>query len=312
MPKKIVIPFVVLFLATLVSVLAWLLHNHTFAVLEPQGFIADAQHRVFLFAIILSLFGLIPTFTFAIFVAVRYRASNNNTYEPERGANYGLSFAWWIFLVSIISVLAIVTWQTTHQFDPYNPIQSSTHKPLTIQVISLDWKWLFIYPEQNIAVVNTLALPQNTPVTLQLTADAPMSSLWIPQLSGQLYAMPGMVNKLNLMADKTGDYAGSNAEISGAGFASMRFTTHVLSDNDFDTWVNNVKKSPKPLTMDAYQQLAKPSTDTPIIYYSSRDNRLYDTIVMKYVMPSATPTPVNSPAHTAETHQTNMADMPGM
>lgn len=312
MPKKIVIPVVVILLASLVLTLVWLLHDKTFALFEPSGFIADEQHRIFILAVCLSLFGLVPVFSFATFVAIKYRAGNTqNDYRPDWNKNYIISAAWWLFLATIIAIFAVVAWDTTHQYDPFEPIKSNV-KPINIQVVALRWKWLFIYPDQNIATVNEMAFPEKTPVVFHLTADAPMNSFWIPQLVGQVYAMSGMETTLNMMADHTGTYQGSAAEISGAGFADMRFKAKSMTDQDFESWVQTVKQSPTTLNLQVYNQLAQPSEHTPVTYFGSRDVSLYDTIMMKYMKPAATPTPSNAQANTADKQQMNMADMPGM
>jgi cytochrome o ubiquinol oxidase subunit 2 len=152
-------------------------------------------------------------------------------------------------------------------------------------VIALDWKWLFIYPEQRIATVNYVAFPEKTPVNFQITADAPMNSFWIPQLGGQIYAMPGMSTKLHLMADRTGEFRGSSANISGEGFAGMTFTAKSDTSAGFDRWVKSIKQSPNQLSLGTYDQLAKPSQDNPPMYYSLKEHNLYDIVVMKFMEP---------------------------
>jgi cytochrome o ubiquinol oxidase subunit 2 len=149
------------------------------------------------------------------------------------------------------------------------------------------WKWLFIYPEQKIATVNFVQIPLNTPVQFELTADdAPMSSFWIPNLSGQLYTMTGMVNHLNIMANTPGDFPGSSAEISGAGFAGMKFTARVGSSDDFNVWAQAAKQSPNMLDGATYASLLKPSENNPIAVYTTADSGLYDTVLMKYMAPA--------------------------
>ena len=146
------------------------------------------------------------------------------------------------------------------------------------------WKWVFIYPEQQIATVNFVNVPVGTPVTFELTADeAPMSSFWIPNLGGQLYSMTGHVNRLNLMAEEAGDYPGSSAEINGAGFAGMKFTARASQPKDFDAWVQRVKQSSDVLDAASYKSLVQPSENNPAVFYSAYDNDLYDTVVTKYM-----------------------------
>jgi len=263
-----------------------LLRNTTFAVLEPAGLIAAQEHRLFLFAILLSLVGVVPVFIFTVYVVLSYRdGKTKRAYSPDWEKETPLQVAWWIFLVLIILTLGIVTVITTHRLDPFKPIESSV-KPLTIQVVALQWKWLFIYPEQNIATVNYVVFPEKTPITFELTADAPMNSFWIPQLGGQLYAMEGMVNRTHLQADRPGEYKGSSAEISGEGFAGMKFIAKATTGAEFDSWVASVKNSGELLDLKKYTTLAKPSENTPVTLYAPVQNGLYNEIVMKFMAPS--------------------------
>ena len=179
-------------------------------------------------------------------------------------------------------LLATVMWPAAHKLAPQKLINTGL-KPLTIQVIAMRWKWLFIYPQQNIATVNFVQIPTNVPVQFELTADeVPMSSFWIPHLGGQLYAMTGHVNQLNLMADTTGDFAGSSAEINGAGFAGMKFTTRASSMKDFDQWVQNVKSTSGTLDSASYEKLLAPSENNAVTFYSKAGPDIYDTMLMKY------------------------------
>jgi cytochrome o ubiquinol oxidase subunit 2 len=159
-------------------------------------------------------------------------------------------------------------------------LESNT-KPLKIQVVALQWKWLFIYPEQGIATVNFVQFPEQTPINFEITADAPMNSFWIPQLGGQIYAMPGMVAKLHLIADKEGSYRGSSANLSGKGFAGMKFIAKSSSEADFEAWVDSVRQS-GPID---YTKVAEPSEYAPAAFYSLSDDNLFNQIVMKYMVP---------------------------
>lgn len=256
-------------------------------VLHPKGEIAQQQFDLIMFTTLLSLLVVVPVFTLTFYIVWKYRESNTKTkkkYRPDWDGHRGLEATWWLIPLAIISVLAVVTWQSSHKLDPYKPLASDA-KPVTIKVIALQWKWLFIYPEQNIASVNQVQFPVDRPVNFEITADAPMNSFWIPQLGGQVYAMAGMQTKLHLMADHVGDYRGSSANISGEGFASMKFTAQARTQVDFDQWVKTAKRSRGQLTMEAYDTLAKPTRDVPPVTYAAADNRLYDTVMMKYMMP---------------------------
>ena len=256
-------------------------------ILNPSGIIALKERNLMAFTALLGAIVLIPVFILTVAIALRYREGNKKaTYTPEWNTNHLAEVIWWGIPILIIGILAIVTWQSTHTLDPYKPLPNHK-KTLTIQVVALDWKWLFIYPDQNIATVNYVQFPTDTSVRFDLTSDTVMNSFWIPKLSGQLYAMPGMVTKLHLNATEAGDYKGSAANISGKGFAGMKFTARASSEEAFNLWVTHVRNTEKtPLTLDTYATLMKPSENNPVTYYSSVPDGFYDTIVMKYMMPA--------------------------
>ncbi len=283
MSKKLLIPLLLLLVILLVAAGVWYFPGKTVALFQPAGLIANQMHGLFLFAVLLSLFGLVPIFTFAIYVAIKYRADNPKAdYAPEVLYNKKVSLAWFAVTVAIIGVLGVASWKTTHQLDPYRPLDGGK-TPVVIQVVALQWKWLFLYPDQQVATVNEVVFPANTPITFELTADAPMNSFWIPQLAGQVYAMEGMVTKLHLMADKPGIYEGATAEISGEGFASMRFKAKSVSEADFKTWVATTKTGADFLSLDNYTRLAKPSDKVDPKSYYGYQAGLYDTIIMKFM-----------------------------
>jgi cytochrome o ubiquinol oxidase subunit 2 len=274
-----------------------------FGVFDPQGPIAAGERNVIITAILLMLIVAIPLLIAFYTFAWKYRAGNKKAeYEPERVGKFSTQIIWWIIPAIIIFAISILNWQSTHALDPMKPIASAT-KPITIQVVALQWKWLFIYPEQNIATVNVLEFPANAPVHFELTADGPMSNLWIPQLGGQMAAMAGMANQLNLEANTPGEFAGKNSEINGEGYAGMNFTAKAVSQADFDAWVMQTKQNAQPLDEAAYNALLATSTYNPPAFYSSIANGLYDTIIMKYMVPL----PASSSSPT-----TMPADMPGM
>lgn len=255
------------------------------AVLDPKGIIAADEKQVMITAVCLMLLVVIPVILLNFFFAWRYRASNTKaTYKPEWSHSTILEIICWTVPCIIIGVLGALTWITSHQLDPYKPLDSKV-KPLIVQVVAMDWKWLFIYPAQNIATVNYLQLPVNVPVRFLITADAPMNAFQIPQLAGQIYAMPGMQTKLNIMASETGSYSGFSANISGDGFSGMKFIAKVTSQDEFNRWVKSVKKAPAKLTQKMYDQLAKPSENDPVQYFSFAQKDIYNGIIMKYMMP---------------------------
>ena len=278
----VIIPLLV---AAVIALAAWFVLGHHAAILTPRGTIGSQERHLMGVAAALMMIVVIPVFIFTGLIVWRYRADNLGAkYTPDADGHRGLEALWWGIPCAIILVLAVLTWQASHSLDPFKRL-SSDQKPLVIQVVALDWKWLFIYPAQNIATVNYVQFPENTPVIFQITADAPMNSFWIPQLGGQIYAMPGMSTELNLMAGGTGTYAGSSANLSGSGFAGMRFTARSTSAADFANWVAAVKKSPKQLTTSEYARLAQPSQNNPVAQYSSPEPGLYNDVVMQYMMP---------------------------
>ena len=262
---------------------SFMIRGTDIALLQPKGRIADEQFRLIVTVTGLMLAVAIPSLLVFYSTVWKYRDSNKrSSYEPQ--AKYGKLFV--IFLWGIPSTialsLALLLWPATHRLDPKGAIGSS-NPPISIQVVAMRWKWLFIYPEQGIATVNYIQVPVNTPIQFDLTADeTPMSSFWIPHLGGQLYAMTGHVNRLNLMADSTGDFTGSTAEINGAGFAGMRFITRSSSEKDFDQWVNTVKNSSIGLDTTEYNKLLAPSIENPMQVYSSVDGNLYPNLLTKY------------------------------
>jgi len=270
------------------------LHFSTAGFLNPQGTIATQEKNLIITATLLMLIAVIPVYFLIFFFAHKYRAGNKQAnYSPNLDSNLGALLVWAI-PGSIIFILGIINWQTTHALDPYKPLTSNL-QPLTIQVIALQWKFLFIYPEQNIATVNFIEFPVGTPLNFELTADAPMSSFWIPQLGSQVYAMPAMSTQLHLMANQPGDFKGMDTEINGTGFSGMKFIARATSQSNFNQWLASVKQSSDILNSSAYDDLAKPSENNSTVLYSSVDKNLYNSVMMKYMMPqSEMPTTANS------------------
>lgn len=250
---------------------------------NPKGPIAGAQLNLIKLSVAVLLLIAVPSVLLLYFYAWKYRETNKKaTYAP--GAPHGKFFVFSIWVIPSIFMLflAFVMVPATHKLLPKKPIESNV-KPLTIKVVALRWKWLFIYPEQNIATVNFVQVPVGTPVKFELTADeTPMSSFWIPNLGGQLYAMTGHVTTLNLMADKPGDYPGSSAEINGAGFAGMKFITRASTQEQFDQWLQTTRLSSGGLDAIEYEKLLKPSQNNQAAFYSTFNNDIYDKLLMKY------------------------------
>jgi cytochrome o ubiquinol oxidase subunit II len=254
-------------------------------VLNPSGIIAEQQRDLLITATLLMLIVIIPVFIMVFAFAWRYRAENTKAaYTPDWDHNKAAEAVWWGIPCLIILVLAVITWKSSHSLDPYKSL-AADNEQMTIQVVALPWRWLFIYPDHNIATVNYVQFPVDKAVKFEITADAPMNSFWIPQLGGQVYAMAGMVTKLHLRADKTGEFAGSSANLSGEGFAGMKFTAKASTESEFLAWVEQTKQSTSALNKSAYNELAKPSSESAVQYFGSVDDQLSHHIVMKYMAP---------------------------
>lgn len=256
--------------------------------LDPAGLVAGMQSKI-LWAALAFAAVVGTTIIVSFFIVVfRYREGNNKTYRPEWTAGKSLQLLGWGIPSLAILVICILLWNTAHTVDPYKPI-SSTAKGVTIQVVALRWKWLFIYPEDHIATVNMLEIPTGTPINFQLTADAPMNSFWIPRLSGQIYAMTGMVTQLHIEADQAGTYAGSAAEISGDGFSGMDFTVNAVSPNGYQAWKMATQGTGQQLNYATYLNLAQPSSYVQPALYNLTDQNLFDAIVMQFMVPGVSP-----------------------
>jgi cytochrome o ubiquinol oxidase subunit 2 len=259
-----------------------LIHDKNIAVLNPQGLVADQQRDLIVFTTLLGMLVVVPVFIMLFVIAWRYREGGRATYTPSADHNVRIEALWWGIPIAIILVLSVVTWVTTHQLDPYKPLVHDK-QPIRIQVVALQWKWLFLYPDRQIATVNEVRFPKDTPVNFELTADSPMSAFWIPSLGSQTYAMNGMTAKLSLQAHEVGEYHGSNTNISGEGYAGMNFKAISTTHEEFDEWVKNLANMDSHLDWAMYEQLAQPSKDVPVTYYMLHDTGLYDKIMAKYM-----------------------------
>ncbi len=276
-------------LAVIIGVIGivFVLASENALVVHPKGIIAQSELELIITNIILMLIIIVPTYLLLFTVVWKYCIKNENAkYDPDHSFGPIGELIMWGLPSIIVVVMAIVMWDATHELNPYKPIESEI-KPLTIQVVALDWKWLFIYPEQGIATLNYFHIPEQTPIHLKLSADGtPMNSFWIPQLSGQIYSMTGMTTQLYLMADGPGEYMGRAVEINGEGYADMAFPAKSSSQKDFDAWVAQVKKSPLHLTEATYNELIKPSVNKSITSFSEVEKDLYHKIIHKYMYPT--------------------------
>lgn len=257
------------------------LGGHVVALLQPRGAVAAHEHQVMLVSLLVMLSLAVPLLITLFAVAWHFRAENNARYEPDRHGSPAGQMALWVLPAMIVGILWVVTWRSAHELDPALAVIPEG-SPVTIQVIALPWKWLFIYPEEGIATVNTVTFPAHAPVRFDLTADAPMSSFWIPQLGSQMYAMAAMKTQLNLEAEP-GEYAGRNTEINGDGFAGMTFTAKAVPRAEFDRWVAEVRRGPLTLDEDAFAALSAPSSDVPPAFYASVPLDLFTHVMAKYM-----------------------------
>lgn len=269
-------------------------------VLDPKGPIALAERNLLFKAIAIMMIVIIPVFLMAAFFTRHFRGTNRKArYTPNFDFYWPAEIVVWSIPAAIVIWLGVHLWANTYKLDPYTEIDPSV-KPLQVQAIAQDWKWLFVYPEHDIAVVNELAMPVGTPVSITITSDTVMNSLVIPALGGQIYAMAGMQTRLNLLADETGTFWGRNVQYSGTGFANQQFQTHAQSKEDFDAWLEKAKQSGKALDAATYESLAKPSEKVPVTYYSGVEPNLFDSIIAKYAHNDAMLTPSKKKPEPAE------------
>jgi len=279
----------------LLPVVALLLSGCSTVLMSPSGDVAVQQRDLIITSVLLMLVIIVPVILLTLLFAWRYRASNKKaTYEPDWDHSTMLELLIWSAPLLIIIALGAVTWVSTHKLDPYRPLDRISAgrpvpagiKPLIVDVVALDWKWLFIYPEQGIATINEVAAPVDRPIEFRITASTVMNSFFVPALAGQIYAMPGMQTTLQAVINKPGDFEGFSANYSGAGFSHMRFTFRGLSNADFDQWVAKAKAGDE-LSRNAYLQLAKPSENNPVHRYASVDPGLFKAILNECVEPGS-------------------------
>jgi cytochrome o ubiquinol oxidase subunit 2 len=270
--------------AAIVIPLLALLSGCNAVVLGPSGDVAVQQRDLLLISTGLMLLIIIPVLALVVLFAWRYRAANTEArYEPDWHHSTQLELAIWGAPLMIIICLGAITWTGTHLLDPYRsldriasgqPVKAGT-EPLQVQVVALDWKWLFIYPQLGIATVNELAAPVDRPISFAITSATVMNSFYVPALAGQIYAMPGMQTRLNAVINAAGNYDGFSANYSGAGFSGMKFRFHGQSASQFDAWVAKVKSGGGALDRDGYLSLEKASENEQVRYFSSVDADLY-------------------------------------
>ena len=262
--------------------------------MNPSGDIAAQQADLIRIATGLMLLVIVPVIFLTLLFAWRYRKGNAQAkYDPDWEHSTRLELVIWGAPLLIIIVLGMITWISTHRLDPYRPLDRldasrplpADVKPLEVQVVSLDWKWLFIYPEHGVATVNELVTPVDVPVRFKLTSSTVMNTFYIPAMAGMIYTMAGMETQLNAVINQPGVYDGLSANYSGAGFSHMRFKYHGVSQADFQAWVEKTKAAGGALDRDAYLALEKPSTRDPVRRYGAVAPDLYHAILNRCVAP---------------------------
>lgn len=255
--------------------------------MHPKGSIGLEEQKLILISFALMLVVVIPVIIMTIFFSIKYRSTNvNNThYCPNWDHSKTIEYIIWIIPICIIIILSVLTWESTHKLDPKKPLIHTKSEPIIIDVIALNWKWLFIYPKNNIAVINELTIPINVPVQFNVTSNAVMNSFFIPQLGSQIYAMAGMHTQLFLIANQPGTYRGISSNFSGQGFSGMKFTVIATkNEEEFNQWINNVKLSKYRIDdMHTYEELAKPSIFNPVMYFSNVKHNLFYTVINKFI-----------------------------
>jgi cytochrome o ubiquinol oxidase subunit II len=270
------------------ALLAALLGGCDTIVMKPHGDVAVQQANLIVQSTFLMLLIIVPVIVVTLWFAFRYRESNADApYTPEWDHSTRLELLIWGAPLLIIIALGAITWISTHKLDPYRPLDRIAAqrpvpagvKPLVVDVVALDWKWLFVYPEQGIATVNEMAAPVDRPIEFRITASNMMNSFYIPALAGQVYAMPGMETKLHAVINRPGNFEGFSANYSGAGFSDMRFRFLGQSDEEFARWVQANRGANQQLTRAAYLQLEQPSKAEPVRRFGSVEKGLYQAIV---------------------------------
>ena len=274
--------------------LAGLLAGCERAVLNPAGDVALQQRDLIYFSTGIMLLVIVPVIILVILFAWKYRASNKSArYDPKFHHSTALELGIWSIPLLVIICLGAVTWSSTHLLDPFrrldriaegqptNPAQA----PMIVQVVAMDWKWLFIYPEYNIATVNELVLPVDREVRFDITSTNMMNTFYAPTMAGMIYAMPGMRSQLHAVLNRPGEFEGFSANYSGAGFSHMRFQLRAVGSDEFDQWVRQVQAVGSPLTTPDYLELERPTERHPVELYSTAPTGLFERIVNRCVAP---------------------------
>jgi len=258
-------------------------------ILDPQGPIGAADKTILIDSLAIMLAIVLPTIAAIFAFAFWFRASNTKaSYWPDWEYSGRIELVVWSIPALTVILLGGVAWIGSHQLDPAAPVEG-TGSPIRIQVVSLDWKWLFIYPDQRIATVNTLTVPAGAPLHFELTSGSVMTAFFIPQFGSMIYTMNGMVTRLKLRADNEGTFQGLAAHFSGDGFPEMLFDVHVVPQAGFADWVASVSRNGRVLNADSYNRLARQSVETTKPTFRLDDPNLFEAIATQKIPPAPGP-----------------------
>ncbi len=277
------------FITLLLIPIVAMYRDDVFVLINSNGQLGRQQSLLIMLAFFLMLLVVIPTLIMAVWFPFWYRESNKHAeYLPKWNHSNTIEFFAWGVPIAIVSVLAVTAYKTSHSMDPRQSLlgkyENTKDREITIQAVAMDWKWVFFYPEEDIATVNEIAIPVNTPIKFIITSDTVMNSFFIPELGSQLYAMGGMENRLHLIADKEKLMRGISANYSGFGFSGMKFDVHSVSDEKYDAWIGKVKSAEQVFDQNAYQRLrGKQTKDHPVEHFADVvDNDQFNNIIRKY------------------------------
>jgi cytochrome o ubiquinol oxidase subunit 2 len=277
------------------------------SVLDAQGPVGASDSAILIDALLIMLVIVVPTILVAFWIAWHYRASNTKAkYLPEWSYSGKIEAVVWAIPILVIMFIGGVIWIGSYELDPFKPLPSKS-PPLEVQVVALDWKWLFIYPQHNIATVNQLVVPAGIPIHFSITSGSVFNTFFIPRLGSMIYAMPGMTSQLYLQADHPTTLIGESAHFSGDGFSDMMFQVHSLPPQDFSAWVRQSRAAGPVLDRASYTLLARQSHNVKPYGYRAVDPALFGDIASQKIGPAPGPQP-ESPAH-AGREKTNAGNM---
>lgn len=267
----------------LAGMLALGLSGCDWVLFDSKGAVGIAQRDLIFICIALMLIVVIPAIVLAFVFPWRFRASNGKAkYAPEWAHSMRIEIVVWGVPLLIIAILASIVWTSTHELDPYRPLDRGG-APLHVEVIATDWKWVFVYPDLGIATVNELRFPAGRQLSFDITSNSTMNTFFIPQLGGQVYAMAGMRTKLHLIANEPGQFRGMSGNYSGHGFSNMKFTATASTDAEFESWVASVREQGKALDFAGFRQLAQPTRAHPVELYGQVEPGLFKRVIDQFI-----------------------------